>query len=93
MQCNSHPRVVLVCQNRTCRKQGAKQVLAAFQAQAVSEVTVQRSGCLGRCGSGPMVVVLPEEVWYGHVHPQEVPTVVKRHLIEQQPVEGMVYRR
>jgi (2Fe-2S) ferredoxin len=93
MQCNSHPRVVLVCQNRTCRKQGAKQVLAAFQAQAVPEVTVQKSGCLGQCGSGPMVVVLPEEVWYGRVHPDEVPVVVQRHLRGQQPVQEMVYRK
>ena len=78
---------ILVCQNRTCRKQGSAKVLAAF----IDEVTgktrtgetpvlrVEGSSCLGRCGSGPMVVVLPEEVWYGGVGAKEVPAIVERH--------------
>ncbi|WP_017319398.1 (2Fe-2S) ferredoxin domain-containing protein [Mastigocladopsis repens] len=74
------PKCVRVCQNRTCRKQGAAKVLAAFEAQAVSGVTVTGCGCLGQCGNGPMVLVLPERVWYSRVHPKEVPLVVEQHL-------------
>ena len=63
-------RQVLVCQNRTCRKQGAAKVLAAFEKLSPSEVEVVASGCLGQCGSGPMVLVVPEEVWYCAVRPE-----------------------
>ena len=82
---------ILICQNRSCRKQGAAKVLAAFQASEVPGVTVTGSQCLGQCGNGPMVVVMPEEVWYNDVHPDEVPTVIERHLRGGKPVAAMLY--
>lgn len=85
------PKHVLVCQNRTCKKQGSGKVLAAFQAHAVSDVIVTGSRCLGQCGMGPMVVVTPEQVWYSRVHPDEVPAVVEKHLVGGQPVAAMLY--
>lgn len=81
---------VLVCQNRTCRKQGAAQVLAAFRDQPVPGDVVE-SACLGQCGNGPMVLVQPDEVWYCGVRPDEVPAVVARHLRGGRPVRGMLY--
>ncbi len=69
-----------VCQNRTCRKQGAAKVLAAFEAQPFPEVTVSGCGCLGQCGNGPIVLILPDRVWYSRVHPSEVPLLVEQHL-------------
>lgn len=89
---NFHQRV-LVCQNRTCRKQGACKVLAAFQAQSVPEVEVASSGCLGQCGMGPMVLVLPEEVWYCGVRVDEVAAIAQRHLREGKPVTAMLYKK
>jgi (2Fe-2S) ferredoxin len=86
-------RQVLVCQNRSCRKQGAAAVLAAFKASPVTDVTVIGSGCLAQCGSGPMVVVMPDQIWYSRVHPSEVPVVVERHLQGGHPVESMLYRK
>jgi (2Fe-2S) ferredoxin len=83
----------MVCQNRTCRKQGAAKVIAAFQACPVTEVTIIGCGCLGQCGDGPMVLICPDQVWYGSVHPDEVPAVVERHLLGNQPVTAMLYHK
>ncbi len=44
-------RRVLICQNRTCVKAGAKEVLAAFRADLVTDVEIVASGCLGQCGN------------------------------------------
>jgi (2Fe-2S) ferredoxin len=89
----SSPKCVRVCQNRTCKKQGAIKVLAAFVALPAPDVTVTASGCLGQCGNGPMVLVLPDMVWYSGVRPQEVPLVVEQHLLGGQRVEQMLYYR
>jgi len=89
---NPKGRQVLVCQNRTCRKQGSEQVLAAFQSQSGSSEIVA-SGCLGQCGNGPMVLVQPDQVWYCRLQPDEVPTVVTRHLQGGEPVRGMLYSK
>ncbi|QIR35696.1 (2Fe-2S) ferredoxin domain-containing protein [Tolypothrix sp. PCC 7910] len=87
------PKCVRVCQNRTCKKQGAADVLAAFAALPVPGVIVTPSSCLGQCGSGPMVLVLPEMVWYSRVQPSEVPLLVEQHLIGDQRVQQMLYYR
>lgn len=72
---------ILICQNTSCRNVGAKAVLAAFQqrvrAHPVAEVVA--CGCLGRCGNGPMVVVLPSESWYSKVKLEDVARLVERH--------------
>ena len=86
-------RRVLVCQNRTCRKQGAAKVLGAFRKLSPSEVEVVTSSCLGQCGSGPMVLVLPEEVWYSGVSAEEVAAITDRHLRGGKPIEAMLYRK
>ncbi len=86
-------KFVRVCQNRTCKKQGSVKVLAAFKANLVPEVTVTGSSCLGKCGKGPIVLILPEMVWYSKVHPSEVNQVVEQHLLGGKRVEQMLYHR
>jgi (2Fe-2S) ferredoxin len=86
-------RSVLICQSKTCRKQDAAKVLAAFKAHPIADVSITASGCLGQCGNGPMVLVLPDEVWYGEVHPDEVRAVVEHHFRQGQPVQTLLYRK
>ncbi|MDX2212985.1 MAG: (2Fe-2S) ferredoxin domain-containing protein [Oculatellaceae cyanobacterium bins.114] len=86
-------KTVLICQSKACRKGGSERVLAAFQAIAVSDVEVVASSCLGQCGNGPMVLILPDEVWYSRVSPEEVPAVGDRHLQQGIPVRAMLYHK
>jgi (2Fe-2S) ferredoxin len=84
-------RYVLVCQNRTCLKQGAAAVFAAFQATQISGYTILKSSCMGQCGNGPMIRVLPEDIWYHRVRPDEVSAIIQYHLLGGQPVQAMLY--
>lgn len=93
MKITESSRQVLVCQNRTCRKQNSAKVLEAFQKLSPSEVEVVASSCLGQCGNGPMVLVLPEEVWYSGVCQEEVAVIIEQHLRGGKPVERMLYRK
>ncbi|MEH1872530.1 (2Fe-2S) ferredoxin domain-containing protein [Nostoc sp.] len=89
----SSPKCVRVCQNRTCKKQGAVKVLAAFAALPIPGVTITASSCLGQCGNGPMVLVLPDMVWYSGVQPDEVSLLIENHLLGGQTVQQMLYYR
>lgn len=73
------PAQILVCQNRTCRKAGANKVLKAFEQSAPQGIEIVGCGCLGHCGSGPMALVLPEEVWYDQIQPEAVGDIIRRH--------------
>ena len=83
---------VLVCQGRACSKAGAADVLAAFRDRALPAFPISIQHCFGQCGNGPMVLVLPEGIWYGGVRADEVPAIVERHLQGGQPVQAMLYR-
>ncbi len=71
-------KTVLICHNRSCKKQGSEQVLSAFLNFTLPEVNIQKSSCLGKCGNGPMVLILPEEKWYKGVTPQKVKLIIEK---------------
>lgn len=90
---NPTSRQVLVCQYRTCTKDGASEVLRVFQQQQVENVIVKASGCLGLCGSGPMVVVLPDNIYYWHITPKKAQTIIETHLLDNIPIPSMMHPR
>ena len=85
------PRTVLVCRNKTCSQQGSAKVLAALESGAPENVEVKRSGCLGQCGSGPMVLVEPDETWYSQVQVRDVSAIVSQHLVGDRPLTRKLY--
>ncbi|HIK15778.1 MAG TPA: (2Fe-2S) ferredoxin domain-containing protein [Leptolyngbyaceae cyanobacterium M33_DOE_097] len=76
-------RQVLICQNRTCLKQGSAAVLAKFLAVIRPNVTVIPTGCLGQCGSGPVVLLLPDKVWLHSVLQKDVPAIAERYCLKK----------
>ncbi len=71
-------RIILVCQGRCCRKDGSKQLLRLFQSQTPPNIQVISCGCLGQCGNGPNVLILPDKIWYQQVFPQDVSLILNR---------------
>jgi (2Fe-2S) ferredoxin len=87
------PRTVLICQGKACRKGRSALVLAAFQAEQLPQVTITATGCLGQCGNGPMVVVLPDQVWYDRVQPTDVRAIAQHHLCEDTFLPALMYAK
>lgn len=85
--------LVMVCQNRSCLRSGSDQVLREFQRHSCSQRLVSASGCMGQCGSGPMVRVFPEGSWYCRVRPQDVAEIVQQHLDRGQPIRRLLHPR
>ena len=50
-------------------------------------------GCLRVCTQGPTAVVYPEGTWYHGMTAERVPDLVRRHLKEGAPLEGLVFAR
>jgi (2Fe-2S) ferredoxin len=57
-----------------CHKKGAADHLAYMENEIVDrgmDASVSSTGCLKQCTNGPVVVVYPENHWYGHVDSEE----------------------
>ena len=40
-----------------------------------------KSGCLGRCESGPVCVVYPDGIWYSYVDNEDVLEIIDKHVV------------
>ena len=70
-------RTVLVCQGRSCRKDNSAAILTKFQRLCPPDIQIIPCGCLGKCGNGPTVLILPETRWYHRVCSQDVALIVE----------------
>ena len=81
---------LFVCQNEraadnprgSCKARGSEAVLKCFK-EALKErglrqrIEFDGSTCLDTCAWGPVIVVYPENVWYGRVTVDDVPEIIE----------------
>ncbi len=89
---------VFVCTGgETCPTQGDTEkyvkILRTGVAQAgkQKEIRINKSGCFSQCGNGPMMVVYPENVWYGGVKESDLQEILESHILGGKPVERLLY--
>jgi (2Fe-2S) ferredoxin len=74
------------CQIFVCATpgEGRCELLEAFKDEVdrrgLSPAAVLRNACTRRHEEGPVVFIYPDDVWYTHVKPEDVPEIVERHL-------------
>jgi len=55
------------------------------------EVSVVPTGCNGFCGQGPLLVVMPEGIFYGNLKTENIPTLVEEHFVKGNPVKKFMF--
>jgi len=96
-------RHVFVCINERaadnpkgcCKARGGIDVRDRLKAELASRglhkiIRANNAGCLDQCEQGVTVVVYPEQVWYGHVTPDDIPEIVEKHLIGGEVVHRLM---
>lgn len=53
------------------------------------KVRLNKSGCMGRCGQGPVLVVYPDEAWYTYVDESDIEEIIVEHLQNGRPVDRL----
>lgn len=54
------------------------------------KIRVSKSGCLGRCSSGPCVVIYPEGVWYRYNSLDDIDEIIESHLINNKVIDQLL---
>jgi tetratricopeptide (TPR) repeat protein len=55
-------RTLHICTGKVCKRQGSPQLLKFAQDLGLEEISVQEAGCLGNCGKGPNMLLMPQEL-------------------------------
>ena len=79
----------------SCKKAGGARVLDAlrgelFNRDLMPDIKATKSGCLGGCESGTIVVVYPDNVWYHQVQVEDIEDIVEDHIIDGDVVERLL---
>jgi (2Fe-2S) ferredoxin len=74
-----------------CGAKGGGELLERFreevEGKGLSPSSVLRNACTRRHEEGPVVFIFPDDVWYTHVTPEDVPRIVERHLARSAPAK------
>ncbi|KRB76455.1 hypothetical protein ASE01_15965 [Nocardioides sp. Root190] len=87
-----HRHHVLVCRGPRCSARGSALTASAVddelrvQGLGDDDVLVTQTGCLFPCNQAPVVVVHPEDVWYGGVDASCARRIVREHVVAGDPV-------
>ena len=67
-----------------------KQRIKDLDLYGEGKVRIGQAGCLGRCLSGPVMVVYPQGIWYTYVDREDVDEIIDSHLLNGRPVERLM---
>jgi (2Fe-2S) ferredoxin len=95
-------RHVFVCLNERdpsdprgcCKQRGSGEIFKTLKEGAaragLSDVRVNRAGCLDHCELGPSVVIYPEAVWYHVPSVEDAQEILQEHVIGGKVVERLL---
>ncbi len=90
---DNYQRRIHVCAAAGCRSSGGEELAGALE-KLIEEkgwsddVMVKRTGCMGLCAAGPMVIIYPDEVIYGNVEPADADAILD--ALGDTPVERLL---
>jgi (2Fe-2S) ferredoxin len=86
-----YERTIFVCCNErepgedACAARGSAQLQKDLKAKVKDlglkgRVRVSRAMCFGLCAEGPNICVMPDNIWYRNVGPDDLPKIIETHV-------------
>jgi NADH-quinone oxidoreductase subunit F len=93
---DSNKMCVTICGGTGCRAWGGEEVRLAFLEEIKKQglegkADVMQTGCHGFCERGPVVVILPREIFYQQVAIEDVTEIVSETLLGGRIIERLLY--
>lgn len=88
---------LLVCSGTGCQASGSEKVVEKLKKEIEKEgleeeIQVVTTGCFGFCEKGPIVKVVPDNIFYIEVNALKAEKIIKEHIIKGRVVEEYLYR-
>ena len=93
---NSQKKDILCCGGTGCHASSSAQLMDNLRALIKehgleNDVHVVQTGCFGFCAQGPIVKIMPDNVFYVQVAPEDAKEIVESHIIGHKPVERLLF--
>ena len=87
---------ILCCGGTGCHASNSNVLMENLRAEIKAaglenDVKVIQTGCFGFCAQGPIVKIMPDNVFYVQVTPEDAKEIVEKHVKGHQIVERLLY--
>ena len=89
---------LFMCNGGSCKLLGAEETILRIRAGLKEigmdqKVHTTKTMCNGRCKDGPIVISVPDGIWFRQIKPSDVPEFLGRYLLNNSPpVEKILFR-
>lgn len=92
----TYKKELLVCGGTGCQASGGVDVLETLQNEIEKralnkDVKVIKTGCFGFCEKGPIVKVIPDNIFYIEVDMEKAVKIIDSHIVKGEPVDDCLY--
>jgi NADH-quinone oxidoreductase subunit F len=89
--------VITVCAGTGCTAGGGMEVFDSLSASIKNhgvqdKVDLKITGCRGFCEQGPLVSILPENIFYCKVAPKDAENIIGKTVVEGKVVDKLLYK-
>ena len=93
---NSPKKEILCCGGTGCHASNSRELMDDLSALIKehgleNDVKVVRTGCFGFCAQGPIVKIMPDNVFYVQVTPEDAREIVETHIVGKKLVERLLF--
>ena len=90
---------ILICAGTGCLSAGAEDIENKFREELKNndlnndydlEKVINKTGCVGPCSLGPVVIIKPDNTFYGNLKVSDVEKIVNKHLKDGQVVDELL---
>ena len=87
---------LMLCGGTGCRASGSELFQETLKKEIErrelsDEIKIIETGCNGFCAVGPVMLVLPEGIFYQKLKPKDIPHLVEEHFLKGRPVKKLFY--
>lgn len=95
--CKDGKRIISLCAGTGCQSSKSLIIREELEKEikkqgCADKVTIVTTGCHGLCALGPIMQVYPEGIFYTGVKPEDVPRIIKEHIIGGNPIKELIYK-
>ena len=88
---------LLICGGTGCHATGSLALKETLEKELANQdlldkVEIVETGCNGFCAMGPLMVVAPDGIFYQKIKAEDVPELVEQHLVDNKPLERLLYK-
>ncbi|MFH1198342.1 MAG: (2Fe-2S) ferredoxin domain-containing protein [bacterium] len=96
---------IFICENERpadnprgcCLHKGSSEIKDIFKTRLKelglnSNMRTNSAGCLDACEHGPVIVIYPEQIWYGGVTKEDVEEIIQDHILNDKPVKRLLIK-